>query len=185
MKKHFISASKTPLSLLSVALLGGLSLACAKTSTNPTEVARGASCHELSGDEAVLNHFYEPGTVVSVTPLEEKMFIARASQPMQPVGASMYLPAEKDINAPYLRRVLACHAASGQSAHPNDPLHPVGGPVTDLAVRETGNGYAVDVLSDDPRVAKEILQRARAFGGGTTSVEVEQLGAVNAVPTQM
>lgn len=169
-----------------VAIVSGLSLAlvalsgCAKTPSQPTSVAAGASCGELGNDGELLAHFYDPGTLKKATPVQERVFRARAIQPVRTMGASLYLPAEADINGPYLHRVLACHAAAGQNVHPNDPLHPQSGPIAQLIVRENANGYTVDVLADDPQVGSEIWQRAQSLSGMTTDVQVEVVGTGDA-----
>lgn len=157
------------------ALLATSLVACSSATTPPQTVAAGAACGQLAGDSQTLERFYEQGTIVSAEPIREKQFKARAIQPTRTMGASLYVNAESDMNAPYLRRVLACHAVAGNSAHPNDPLHPQAGQVTGLTVTAAKNGFAVNVRSDDPKVGQEIWRRAESLSQGGSTVEVEQV----------
>ena len=180
MKKQNPFATLTSTSKIALAALLTSSLAgCATTQTQPTSVAAGAGCGELAQQDEVLRHFYSPGTVYRAQPVEREFFRARASTPTRVVGASLYVRAEPDMNAPYLRRVLACHAASNRAFHPNDPLVPEQGSVTELAVRESHNGYAVSITSDDPKVGQEIWRRAESMTQNSTSVEVEQVSQLH------
>lgn len=150
---------------------------CATTSSTPTQVASSAHCGELKGEQGVLARLYEPGAQLHATPVKQRVFKARANQPIRTMGASISLPAEAEMNGPYLHRVLACHAQFGQSAHPNDPLHPQSGSVSDLMVRESGNSYSIEILSDDPKVGEEIWKRAELLTRSHTQVQIEQLSA--------
>lgn len=152
-------------------------LACSSMQPAPPSVAAGASCQELAANDATLSHFYQPGTVYDARRVKERVFKARANQPIVTRGASLYVKAEPEMNAPYLRRVLSCHAAGKADMSPNDPLRPSSGAVTELAVRESRNGFAVDVLSDDPKVGEEIWKRAQSMSQKSTSEGTAQIGA--------
>ena len=159
---------------LAALLLGG----CASTQSTPSQadLAVGAGCGQLNS-EATVAKIYAPGAIYSAKPFEEKVFRARAIQPTVVMGASLYVRAEQEMNAPFMRRALACHAASGQAAHPNDPLFPSNGNIASLEVREGKNGFVIDVVADEPKVGQEIWRRAESISQGGGSVKVEQVGA--------
>jgi hypothetical protein len=150
---------------------------CATTSSAPTRVASSVHCGGLEGEQEVLSRLYKPGAHLRAAPVKERVFKARANQPIVTMGATISLPAEAEMNGPYLHRVLACHAQFGQSAHPNDPLHPQSGSVSELMVRESGNSYSIEILSDDPKVGEEIWKRADSLSRGHAEVQIEQVGS--------
>lgn len=178
MTKNSLSPIARNLSIsAALILLSGSLMACSTTQNEPKSVASGAACTDLGAAEDVVANFYAPGSVYDARPIRETVFKARAIQPVETMGASLYVKAEPGMNSPYLQRVLSCHAASGAEAHPNDPLHPSQGAVTQLAVREAKHGFAVEVRSDDPAVGREIWKRAESLSQGQGSVAVEQVAA--------
>lgn len=153
-------------------------LACS-TQSEPRSVATGASCGSLEGSDVVLSELYKPGTIYRAEPIEEQLFRARASQPTRVMGASLRVRAEPGMTAPYMQRVLACHAASGNSAHPNDPLAPQNGQLARLSVEESQFGFTVNVVGDSPKSGEEIWQRAEVLTSQGGTVEVEQVGSLS------
>jgi len=154
--------------LLAAALLG-----CSSMQGKPQGVAAGSSCGAL--DPGATAKLYEAGRITRAEPIQQLEIRARADQRTTTRGATLYVKAEEGMNAPYLHRVLSCHAASEKAAHPNDPLHPASGEVKTLAVRDAGGSFAVDVRADSARVGQEIWQRAQALTQKGGSVEVEQV----------
>lgn len=168
------------ISTISAVLFSTFALACS-TQEEPRSVASGASCSDLKGSEALLTELYKPGAIYRAEPIEEQVFRARASQSTRVMGASLEVRAEPGMTAPYMERVLACHAASGNSAHPNDPLAPKNGRLAELSVKESQFGFTVDVVGDSPKSGQEIWQRAEVLTSQGGTVEVEQVGAL--IPT--
>ena len=91
----------------------------------------------------------------------------RATQ--EPAGATIVLLPAAGVTAERLERIVQCHiarnAALGNNLQemPLCPLVPKG--VTATAT-STGNGFAVNISSDDKGTAAEILRRARALHPG-------------------
>lgn len=166
---------KNTVAAVGVALMGVSLVACSQTQAQEPKFASGANCGQLGDQSATLDRFYEPGHVVGAAPIKKQVFLSRAVQPTRTVGASLYVPAEPGMNAPHLHRVLACHAASGQAAHPNDPLYPESGRVAELVVRQAQNGFAVDIVANNPKVGEEIWRRAEALSNRGASVDVQQV----------
>lgn len=164
-----------------VPLFAIFSVACASNQPSNVEhpsaqIAAGAGCAQLD-DDKTLARLYSPGVIYDAQPVTQKIFRMRASQPTRTVGASLYVRAEPGMSAPYMRRVLACHVVSDESAHPNDPLHPNQGEIASLEVREARGGFAIDVIAEKPSVGQEIWRRAESLTERGGSVTVEQLGA--------
>lgn len=164
-------------SSISAVLVSIFALACS-TQEAPRTVATGASCSDLADSEALLTDLYKPGTIHHAEPIEERIFRARASQQTRVMGASLQVRAEPGMTAPYMERVLACHAASGNAAHPNDPLAPQNGRLAELSVKESQFGFTVNVVGDSPKSGQEIWQRAKVLTSQGGTVEVEQVGAL-------
>lgn len=173
----FTSSRTLSLGALALAALLPLS-GCATTQSSPS-VAQGASCGSLTGGDEVLSAFYAPGAIYEARPVKEKIFKARALQPVETRGASLYVKATPEMNSPYLQRVLSCHAASSSDAHPNDPLHPSQGSIASLEVSEARHGFRVDVLAENQTVGTEIWKRAEALSHQKGSVEVKQVGGLS------
>jgi hypothetical protein len=149
--------------------------ACA--GTQPTTTASsGDHCGAIDAHQ-IVTQLYDEGAVYDAHPIQERVFRARALQPNETLGASLYVKAEPGLTSPYLQRVMSCHVASGQPAHPNDPLFPQSGKIAELKVREAQHGFAVDVRSDQPAVGREIWQRAQSITESGGSVEGEQVAA--------
>lgn len=164
----------------SIALVGltlGLA-ACAGSTRQDPRVAAASGCQEIAGND-VTAEFYKPGQVYAAREIEEKQFIARAIQRQQTVGAELHMHAPRNVTGEFLQRALACHAFTGQAAHPNDPLHPVEGEIRSVSVRSAGGSFAVQIVSDSPQVGREIWARARAFASGST-VDVRQVATSGA-----
>jgi hypothetical protein len=102
--------------------------------------------------------------------------VGRIGQYGPTVGADLYVHATPSTSEEYLERILVCHTAYGQPAHPNDPFHPVAGSVQAVSVRSSGSAYAVRLVGTDSSSSREILRRARALST-PGSVSVEQVAA--------
>jgi hypothetical protein len=149
-------------------------LACS-SHEEPKTVATGASCSSLEGSQETLAELYKPGTIYRADPIEETVFHARASTPVYVMGASLKVRAEPGMSAPYMQRVLACHAASGGAVHPNDPLFPKSGTLAKLSVEESKFGFAINVVGDSRKTGEEILKRAETLTGQGANVDVQQV----------
>jgi hypothetical protein len=79
-------------------------------------------------------------------------------------GARILLRAQPGMTAEWLQRIADCHMAKVSVASPTtlttSPLDVKGALVS---VQSTGNGFAVDVTSPDVKIARDILERARAI----------------------
>lgn len=149
-------------------------IASAAPAKQPT-VAAGAACEQLGDTSALLALVYEPGTFYAARKVEKNVFRARAIQTTQARGAALYMRAEAGLTGEYLERALSCHAASTQTVHPNDPLHPSSGTVSDVSVHSASNGFAVVVMAEDGQTGREIWRRAELIAEPSGAIRLEQL----------
>jgi len=158
-------------------LFTSLLMACGGTQAEPTSIAAGASCGALGDNNQTLAQMYDSGAVYNAEPVKERIFRSRSAQTTRTVGATLHVRAEEGMSSPYMHRVLACHAARGEAAHPNDPLHPSTGAVAELTVSESKHGFAVKIVADNLKAGEEVWQRASALTNKSGYVSVEQVGA--------
>lgn len=167
--------NNSKLSLIVAAAALPFTVACAGSQTAASS-SGGDHCGELNSHQ-VVSKLYEDGAIYDAHPIEERVFRARGLTPNETLGASLYVKAEPGLTSPYLQRVMSCHVASGQPAHPNDPMFPQSGKIAQLKVREAKHGFAVDVRADKPAVGREIWQRAKSITEPGGSVQGEQVAA--------
>ncbi len=161
----------------------GAVASCAHSEAQSPRVAGASGCNNLSED-GLVEQVYSPGAIYAAKPIKKRIFYARANQPVRTVGAKMYLHAPQGVTGEYLERRLACHAQSGTSAHPNDPLHPSVGSVKSVSVDSTGGSFAINIVAKDPKTGQEIWQRAEALSG-TGDASVQQVGAATQTNGQL
>ena len=172
----------TKIGLFLGALLAS-SVATSISFAKPRQVGSGAGCERLASSTEAARSFYGPGNVYAVKEVKRKVFRARAIQYMRTVGAELYVRAEPGVTREYLHRALSCQVAgAGAAQHPNDPLHPSGGRVSELGVRSAGGSFAVSVVGDSLTTGREIYERARAFAAPGGAVNVEQIALRSATP---
>ncbi|HXS17222.1 MAG TPA: hypothetical protein VN764_08535 [Polyangiaceae bacterium] len=172
---HIMKTNKNKsVSLFIAATALSFSVGCAGAQNTSSAAASGEHCGQLNAHQ-VVSQLYTGGAVYDAHPIQERVFRARALQPNETLGASLYVKAEPGLTSPYLQRVMSCHVASGQPAHPNDPLFPQSGKIAQLKVREAKHGFAVDVRAEKPAVGREIWQRAQSITAPAGAVHGEQL----------
>jgi hypothetical protein len=156
------------------ATIATLAAGCAASHQQRGPQVAHASCAGLPADDTV-SRLYGPGSITRVEPIQRTEFLARAIQRKYVIGANLYVPAEPGMTAPYLERVLSCHAVSRSGAHPNDPLRAQG--VADVDVDAAGPSLRITIMGNNRTAGAEILQRARALQGQQGDVSVQQLSA--------
>ena len=125
--------------------------------------AEARACNGIAPDDRDMSPFMHVEDITSVGPLVEKSAAGRAIIE-RTVGARIVFRAVPGLTAEWLQRVVTCHiarsAALGHVAPsmPDCPLVPKG---VQARVVSTGAGFAVEIRSNDEKVAAEILARAR------------------------
>ena len=161
-----------PVTLVGAVLIAGGG-ACASTAIErPPAADYRAACEGTTRAQAH-DALLQPPEITSVAPLRDKPFIARPS-PLKVAaaesraklqGARVVLRPSVGMTAERLQLLANCDRTMGEHAapSPSTPACPFELDRSSTTVRSTGDGFALDVVSDDPRVAAEILQRARGL----------------------
>jgi hypothetical protein len=154
------------ISLFAAGLLLAESAAmAAPTTPGGVADAEARACTGIAADDRNKGPFERAGgvSIESVEPLIIQEY-PRTNPPIERVvGAVVTVRAEQGMTAERLQRVADCflahNAALGNSA-PEMPDSPLGlrGVVTN--VRSSGDGFAVEIRSDERDVARDILARA-------------------------
>lgn len=126
------------------------------------------ACDGITEEDRDMSPFAHSDDVREVSALEEER-PAGKSKTVRQVGATVVFRAMPGLTAEWLQRIVDCHLARN-AALGHDmpemaycPLVPRG--VT-AKVRSVGDGFAVEVRSDDPETAKQILARAQGIKKG-------------------
>lgn len=87
-------------------------------------------------------------------------------------GARVTFRAVPGMTPEWLQRVVDCHPARNAVIGDDAAMSfcPLAVPHSTASVRSTGNGFAVDVTSDDQGSVKEIVRRAWSLGPGGPNV---------------
>jgi hypothetical protein len=125
------------------------------------------ACAGIVDDDRDTSPFDRTEDIVGVVPLKEEPGGDRSSGVLSRVrmaGAVVTFRARPGMTAEWLQRIVDCHLARNAAlGHvvpemPDCPLVPKG---ISARVTSTGNGFAVAIRSDDPEVAREVLDRAQ------------------------
>jgi hypothetical protein len=148
-------------------------LGCAHTQSSNPQLAT-AQCGDLSTAEREFARNEALPRVERVEPYKLNDMRTRATQQLTyTAGARLYVPAQQGWNAPYLERVLSCHAAANDSGSPNDPLQVAG--VSNVNVDVHGSRYVITIAGQSREAGSRIWQRAESLRDQNTNVEVRQL----------
>ncbi len=137
--------------------------------------AEARACIGIPPDDRDMSPFVHRDDIVSASQLIEEYGIgtttsADGAPTRYSVGARVIFRAVPGLTAEWLQRIMTCHIARSASlghvapSMPDCPLVPNG---VETSVVSTGDGFAVDIRSKDPKVAKEILARVRRITSKT------------------
>lgn len=136
--------------------------------------AEARACVGIADNDRDTTPFDRVEDIAHVQPLTERTTAKVSIE--RTVGAIVTFRARPGMTAEWLQRVVDCHVARNAAlGHvvpemPNCPLVPRS---VAARVTSTGNGFAVAIRSDDPAVAREVLERAhraaRHDEGGSVS----------------
>lgn len=135
--------------------------------------AEARACAGIAEEDRDLSPFDRVEDIASVEPLT--ILSTGRARIAKSVGAVVTFRARPGMTAEWLQRVVDCHLARNAAlGHvmpemPNCPLVP-----KDITARvtSTGNGFAVEIRSEDPAVASEVLDRARRSAGQAAAAAV-------------
>jgi hypothetical protein len=127
--------------------------------------AEARACAGLTDQDRDVSPFSHVADVRSVTALKgESQSQGGRVKTSETVGATVTVAAVPGLTAEWLQRMVDCHLARNAAVGHDMPemaycpLVPRGAQAT---VRSVGDGFAVDVHSDDAETAGEILRRAQ------------------------
>lgn len=126
--------------------------------------AEARACVGISPDDRDISPFEHTADIAAIEPLMAQIGTQRTTTSEGMVGAVVTFRAVPGMTAEWLQRVVDCHLARNASlGHampemPDCPLVPRG---AQARVRSTGDGFAVEIRSDDEATAREILARAK------------------------
>lgn len=106
---------------------------------------------------------YSPSTVVRAQPIYKETLGTGGL-----VGARVTFRAVPGMTAEWLQRVVDCHLARNAAAASTEdmPFCPLAVPHVSARVSSTGNGFSVDVTSEDEQAALEVVRRAQRLNTG-------------------
>lgn len=160
---------------LMIAATGLISLlGCAHAQSSHARQLATAQCGELSAADREFARAEALPRVERVEPYQLHDMRARATQQLTyTAGARLYVPAQKGWSAPYLERVLSCHAAATDAGRANDPFQVAG--VSDIDVARLGTRYVITISGQTREAGHQIWHRAEALRDQNARVEVRQL----------
>lgn len=125
--------------------------------------AEAKACAGLSEADRDMSPFAHDTDIASVSQLKAEKKLGKATSQVD-VGATIVFRAIPGLTQEWLQRTVDCHLARNAAVGhdmaemPYCPLVPKG---AKASVRSVGDGFAVDVQSDDPAGAAEIWRRAQ------------------------
>jgi hypothetical protein len=126
--------------------------------------AEARACTGIAPDDRDISPFDHTEDIAAIEPLVGRIGSRQTDTSERLLGAVVTFRAVPGMTAEWLQRVVDCHLARNASlGHevpemPNCPLVPRG---AQARVRSTGDGFAVEIRSDDEATAREILARAK------------------------
>lgn len=132
--------------------------------------AEASACAGIAEEDRAESPFAHREDIRSVSELEEERRSGRQTRDVL-VGATVEFRAVPELTEEWLQRLVDCHLARNASlGHQIEgmdycPLVPAG---VQADVRSVGDGFAIDVRSDDPQTAREVLRRAKALTGASS-----------------
>jgi hypothetical protein len=135
--------------------------------------AEAQHCSGIPEDDRDMSPFAHREDIVAVKPLEETHVIGqgKSAPSTKRHGATIVFRAVPGLTAEWLQRVVNCHVARGAAVGhqmPEMEYCPLMLKGVTTAVSSAGDGFAVNVRSDDPATAAEILKRAEALRNAGT-----------------
>lgn len=106
-------------------------------------------------------------TVVETVKRDPRIYGGPASS--TPNGARVAFKAVPGLTGEWLQRLVDCHLARNSVVGTTDPTMsycPLAVPHATASVVSTGNGFGVDITSDDQESVREIIKRAEALKSG-------------------
>jgi hypothetical protein len=143
-------------------LMGLTALSSGISFAQPPPAANLPACRGVPVDEWSASALTNRSDISAVQEIRPATPVSETESVVQRWGARIVVAARPGMTAEWLQRVADCHQAQVAAA---DPASLTASPIdvrgARVIVSSTGDGFAVDVTSGDPRVGRDILSRAR------------------------
>jgi hypothetical protein len=127
--------------------------------------AEASACAGIADDDRDVSPFYHREDIESVSPLSEE-FKSGKTVTKKEVGSTIVFRAVPGMTVEWLQRVVDCHVARAASVGHDMPemaYCPLELKGVKAKVTSTGNGFAINVSSEDATTVAEIQKRAQAL----------------------
>lgn len=131
--------------------------------------AEASACAGISDDDRDISPFYHREDIQSVSTYSESVKSGKGTV-AKVVGATVVFRALPGMTAEWLQRVVDCHLARAASVGhemPEMDYCPLELKGVKAKVTSAGNGFAVNISSDDDNTVEQIKKRALALGPAT------------------
>jgi len=115
------------------------------------------ACAGLSQEDRDVSPFAHPRDIIRVEPIGPGAHLE---------GARVFFGLVQGLSRPRLQQIVDCHVARADAVGhvmPEESFCPLVPPNVKALVRDASDGFVVDVTSDDPEAAREVLRRAQAL----------------------
>jgi hypothetical protein len=126
--------------------------------------AEDRACKNVPEGDRDISPFYHRDDIVSAGPFSESLALGGR----RVIGAEVVFASLPGMTTEWLQRVVDCHLARNavlDGAAKEMPYCPLAVPHLKAIVRSAGNGFAVDISSDDEKSVKEVIARAERLTG--------------------
>jgi hypothetical protein len=146
-----------------------------RAASESLRAAEASACSGISDEDRDMSPFAHRDDIRSVSPLREDVRTGKAPG-FRVAGVEVVFRAVPGMTAEWLQRVVTCHlarnAAIGHAVAGADmpycPLTPRG---AQASVRSVGDGFAVDIRSNDDEIAQQIKQRSESLQPRTVAAK--------------
>ena len=128
--------------------------------------AEAQACKSVPEADRDISPFYHREDIISAAPLTEPLSLGARKT----IGAEVVFSALPGMTAEWLQRVVDCHLARNavlSDSTSEMPYCPLAVPHVKAVARSVGNGFAVDISSNDEQSVKEVLARAQRLPLGS------------------
>ena len=126
--------------------------------------AEARACTNVPEGDRDVSPFYHREDIVSAGPFSESLALGGRNV----IGAEVVFAALPGMTTEWLQRVTDCHLARNavlDDVAKGMPYCPLAVPHVKAQVRSVGNGFAVDVTSDNEKNRLEVIARVEALAG--------------------
>ena len=119
--------------------------------------AEARACTGLSQEDRDVSPFAHTQDIIRVEPIGPGTHLE---------GARVFFGLVQGLSRPRLQQIVDCHIARADAVGhdmPEESFSPLVPPNVKALVRDATDGFVVDVTSDDPEAAREVLRRAQAL----------------------